>query len=183
MSARIVLIILFIIIMAGLWLPYFYMPKKAAPKVDEIANVPDYIAIDLKQTNFDQSGRISHQVKASKMSMYQELGFTHFEQPQFTIFSDEGVWQLSAAEATLYDGDKLILEQDVTAQNLTPNAMLNLIQAASIEYLISTKLMTSKTAVTMTGPGLTITGQGLDANLDSEVIKLINHTKTSYYDK
>jgi lipopolysaccharide export system protein LptC len=61
--------------------------------------------------------------------------------------------------------------------------MLNLIQAASIEYLISTKLMTSKTAVTMTGPGLTITGQGLDANLDSEVIKLINHTKTSYYDK
>lgn len=183
MSARIVLIILFVIVMAGLWIPYFYMPKKPVPKVDEIASVPDYIAIDLKQTNFDENGRISHQVMASKMSMYQELGFTHFEQPRFTIFSDDGIWQLSAAEATLYDGDKLILEQDVSAQNLTPDAMLNLIEAASIEYLISTKLMTSTTSVTMSGPGLKVTGQGLNANLESEIIKLINHTKTSYYDK
>ena len=115
--------------------------------------------------------------------MYRELGFTHFENPEFTIFSEQGVWRLSAREATLYDDEKLILEQDVMAESLTPNAMLNTIEATAIEYLISTKLMTSTASVTMKGPGLEIIGQGLNANLEEEVIKLINHTKTTYYDQ
>ena len=183
MSARVALTILFTIVMAWLWLPYFFAPKESIQTVEQVASVPDYIATDLKQTNFDQNGGVSHKVTATKMSMYRELGFTHFENPEFTIFSEQGVWRLSAREATLYDDEKLILEQDVMAESLTPNAMLNTIEATAIEYLISTKLMTATASVTMKGPGLEIIGKGLNANLEEEVIKLINHTKTTYYDQ
>lgn len=183
MSARVALTILFTLFMAWLWLPYFFTPKQPKTVVEQVASVPDYIATDLKQTNFDDGGQISHKVMANKMSLYQDLGFTHFENPKFTIFSEQGVWQLSADEATLYDDNKLILEENVIAKSLTPDAMLNTIEADSIEYLISTKLMTSTTEVKMTGPGLEIIGKGLNANLKDEIIKLTNHTKTTYYDQ
>ena len=183
MSARIALTILFTIAMVWLWLPYFFETKKQTPVVEQVASLPDYIATDLKQTNFNDAGAVSHKVMAKKMSMYQDLGFTHFEKPQFTIFSEQGVWQLTADEATLYNNEKLILEQNVVAKSLTTDVMLDTIEAASIEYLISTKVMTSKTEVKMTGPGLEIKGQGLNANLEEQVIQLINHTKTTYYDQ
>lgn len=183
MSARIALTILFTIAMVWLWLPYFFTAKEPKPIVENVASIPDYIATDLKQTNFNESGTVSHKVMARKMSMYQDLGFTHFEKPQFTIFSEQGVWQLTADEATLYNNEKLILEQNVIAKSLTPNIMLNTIEAASVEYLINSKLMTSQSEVKMTGPGLEIKGQGLNANLEEQVIKLINHTKTTYYDQ
>lgn len=183
MSARIALTILFTIAMVWLWLPYFFETKEQAPVVEQIASIPDYIATDLKQTNFNDAGAVSHKVMAKKMSMYQDLGFTHFEKPQFTIFSEQGVWQLTADEATLYNNEKLILEQNVVAKSLTTDVMLDTIEAASIEYLISTKVMTSESEVKMTGPGLEIKGQGLNANLEEQVIQLINHTKTTYYDQ
>lgn len=183
MSARIALTILFTIAMVWLWLPYFFETKEQAPVVEQITSIPDYIATDLKQTNFNDAGSVSHKVMAKKMSMYQDLGFTHFEKPQFTIFSEQGVWQLTADEATLYNNEKLILEQNVVAKSLTTDVMLDTIEAASIEYLISTKVMTSESEVKMTGPGLEIKGQGLNANLEQQVIQLINHTKTTYYDQ
>ncbi|AIY64058.1 LPS export ABC transporter periplasmic protein LptC [Pseudoalteromonas piratica] len=183
MSARIALSILFTIAMLWLWLPYFFAPKEQIQIVKPITNIPDYIATDLKQTYFSDLGTVSHKVTAEKMSMYQELGFTHFVKPQFTIFSEQGVWQLKAEEATLYDNEKLILEQNVIAKSLTTDVMLDTIEAASIEYFISTKIMTSDSEVKMTGPGLEIKGQGLNANLEEQVINLINHTKTTYYDQ
>ena len=85
MSARIALSILFTIAMLWLWLPYFFAPKEQIQIVKPITNIPDYIATDLKQTYFSDLGTVSHKVTAEKMSMYQELGFTHFVKPQFTI--------------------------------------------------------------------------------------------------
>lgn len=183
MSARIALTIIFCIAMAWLWLPHLFTDQKENKPVEPVAVPPDYIATDLKQTNFNTDGVVSHKVMAKKMSMYQSLDFTHFEKPQFTIYSEDGVWQLTADEATLYESERLILEQNVIAKSLTPNAMLDTITAKSVEYSISKKLMTSDTEVKMTGPGLEIIGQGLIANLEQDVVKLINHTKTTYYDQ
>ena len=85
---------------------YFLDEETRSPLPEQVASVPDYIAIDLKQTNFNDNGTISHRVTAAKMAMYQDLGFTHFIDPTFTIFSDHGTWQLTAKEATLYNDNK-----------------------------------------------------------------------------
>lgn len=183
MSARLWLSFAFILIMGWLWYPHLKQQNTTQKNEQNVEVVPDYVAQGLKQTVFNEHGKLSHKVSAKQMEMYQELGFTHFSHPIFTIYSDEGSWQLSAAEATLYDDDRLILEQDVIAINLTPNAMLDKIAASKIVYLLNDKLMQSESAVTMTGPSIKIVGQGLNANLNTEVLDLINHTKTTYYEK
>lgn len=182
-SARIVLCILFIGTMVWLWYPYFNQPAQNQEQQEEVIAKPDYVAIELKQTAYDEQGKISHKVTAVKMELYQQLGFTYFEQPIFTIYNEQQTWQINAQEATLYENNTLILEGDVVAENLTNNAMIKNINADNIEINIDAQTMQSEQPVELTGPNLKITGRGLEADLKAEVIELINHTRTIYYDQ
>ena len=183
--ARLILSALFITVMLWLWYPYLINSTAEQAKTPEIEVFPDYIADELKQTVFDKQGNISHKVTAKKMELYQELGFTHFSKPTFTLFSENDVWAISAAEATLYENNnnkKLILEQDVVAKNLNPVAMVQKITTQQIEIYIQESTMHSDQLTTMIGPNLLITGKGLNADLKEETLELINHTQTIYYD-
>jgi len=93
------------------------------------------------------------------------------------------MWQINAAEATLYENNQLILEGNVTAINLTDNAMIDHINADNIQVDIELQTMSSEQPVELVGPDLKITGRGLKADLKAEVIELINHTRTIYYDQ
>ena len=182
-AARIILSVLFISCMVWLWYPYFTqvdLPQQT--KADIIAK-PDYTAIELKQTAYDENGKISHKVTAARMELYQELGFTFFDKPIFTLYNDKQTWRINANEATLYEGRQLILEGNVVASNLTDNAMIDKINADNIQVDIKLLTMQSEQPVIVTGPNLKITGKGLEADLKTEVIKLINHTRTIYYDQ
>lgn len=182
-SARIILCILFIGTMVWLWYPYFNQPSQVQSELEETIAKPDYVAVALKQTAFDEQGNISHKVTAEKMELYQQLGFTYFEQPIFTIYNEKQTWQINAKEATLYENDTLILEGDVIAKNLTNNAMIEHINADNIEVNIAAQTMHSEQPVELIGANLKITGRGLEADLKAEVIELINHTRTIYYDQ
>ncbi|WP_350636013.1 LPS export ABC transporter periplasmic protein LptC, partial [Pseudoalteromonas sp. GW168-MNA-CIBAN-0100] len=114
----------------------------------------------------------------------EQLGFTLFEKPTFILYDDrQKTWRINADEATLYDERQLILEGNVTAQNLIDGAMIDKITADNIQVDIMLLTMRSEQPVIITGPNLKITGKGLEANLTTEVIKLINHTRTLYYDQ
>ncbi len=182
-NARLLLSIVFTAIMIWLWYPYFSQDNSRPNNSADSIIVPDYIASELKQTSYDESGAISHKVTAEKMELYQELGFTHFSKPTFTLFSEQETWQLSADEATLYENKTLILERNVVAVNLTPEAMIDKITADNIRIDIKSSVMNSEQPVVLTGPNLKITGKGLRADLKAEIIELINHTRTIYYDQ
>ena len=181
--ARILLSIVFVCCMVWLWYPYFNQSTDAISSEDEIIASPDYTAVALKQTAYDEQGKISHKVAAAKMELYQQLGFTFFEQPIFTIYGDQQVWQVKAKEATLYENDQLIFEGDVVAKNLTHNGMIEDIKAENINVDIDKMTMFSNQPVTLTGPNLKITGKGLKADLKTEIVELTNHTRTIYYDQ
>ena len=182
--ARIVLSVLFITCMVWLWYPYFTQVNTVAKADSEVIVKPDYTAIELKQTAFDENGEISHKVTAVKTELYEQLGFTLFEKPTFILYDDrQKTWRINADEATLYDERQLILEGNVTAQNLIDGAMIDKITADNIQVDIMLLTMRSEQPVIITGPNLKITGKGLEANLTTEVIKLINHTRTLYYDQ
>lgn len=182
MSSRIWLTLAFIVAMIWLWRPFLFSEQKPLPT--PIAdNQPDYIAEQLKQRVFDENGKLSHEVTADSMQLYKATQLTEFTKPVFTIYTDEGIWHLSADSARLVGNDKLILEHQVIASNLTPNALIESISAQSIEYGINTKLMVSNHLVTLSGKGMTVAGQGLNADLNQQIIKLINHTETTYYDQ
>ena len=182
-SARLILCVLFVACMVWLWFPYFNQPTTTIQNREDIIAKPDYTAVALKQTAFDEQGKISHKVTADKMELYQQLGFTYFEKPIFTLYNQEQTWQINANEATLYENDQLILEGDVVAKNLTNNAMIDHINADNIQVDIELQTMSSEQPVELIGPNLKITGRGLHADLKAEVIELINHTRTIYYDQ
>ncbi len=182
-SARLILSVLFIACMVWLWYPYFNQTNTEQAVVEDVIAKPDYTAVALKQTAFDEQGKISHKVTAAKMELYQQLGFTYFEEPIFTLYNQQQTWQINAAEATLYENNQLILEGNVTAKNLTDNAMIDHINADNIQVDIELQTMSSEQPVELVGPDLKITGRGLQADLKAEVIELINHTRTIYYDQ
>ena len=182
-SARLILSVLFIGFMAWLWLPYFSQTTTTVKNQEDVIAKPDYTAVALKQTAFDAQGKISHKVTAAKMELYQQLGFTYFEKPIFTLYNQQQTWQINAQEATLYENNQLILEGNVVAKNLTNNAMIEHINADNILVDIEHQTMSSEQPVELIGPNLKITGRGLHADLKAEVIELINHTRTIYYDQ
>jgi lipopolysaccharide export system protein LptC len=182
-AARIILSVLFISCMVWLWYPYFTQVNLPQQTEADIIAKPDYTAIELKQTAYDENGKISHKVTAARMELYQELGFTFFDKPIFTLYNDKQTWRINANEATLYEGRQLILEGNVVASNLTDNVMIDKINADNIQVDIKLLTMQSEQPVIVTGPNLKITGKGLEADLKTEVIKLINHTRTIYYDQ
>jgi lipopolysaccharide export system protein LptC len=182
-AARIILSVLFISCMVWLWYPYFTQVNLPQQTEADIIAKPDYTAIELKQTAYDENGKISHKVTAARMELYQELGFTFFDKPIFTLYNNKQTWRINANEATLYEGRQLILEGNVVASNLTDNAMIDKISADNIQVDIKLLTMQSEQPVIVTGPNLKITGKGLEADLKTEVIKLINHTRTIYYDQ
>jgi lipopolysaccharide export system protein LptC len=181
--ARLVLSVLFIGCMVWLWYPYFTQVSSITSTDSEVLTKPDYTAIGLKQTTFDEQGHISHKVTAAKMELYEQLGFTLFEKPIFILYDDKQTWRINAEEATLYDERQLILEGNVTAVNLVEKAMIDKITADNIQVDIKLLTMHTEQPVVITGPNLKITGKGLEANLQTEVIKLTNHTRTLYYDQ
>ena len=182
-AARIILSVLFISCMVWLWYPYFTQVNLPQQTEADIIAKPDYTAIELKQTAYDENGKISHKVTAARMELYQELGVTFFDKPIFTLYNNKQTWRINANEATLYEGRQLILEGNVVASNLTDNAMIDKINADNIQVDIKLLTMQSEQPVIVTGPNLKITGKGLEADLKTEVIKLINHTRTIYYDQ
>lgn len=182
-AARIILSVLFISCMVWLWYPYFTQVNLPQQTEADIIAKPDYTAIELKQTAYDENGKISHKVTAARMELYQELGFTFFDKPIFTLYNNKQTWRINANEATLYEGRQLILEGNVVASNLTDNVMIDKINADNIQVDIKLLTMQSEQPVIVTGPNLKITGKGLEADLKTEVIKLINHTRTIYYDQ
>jgi len=182
-AARIILSVLFISCMVWLWYPYLIQPSAVIQAEPQEIAKPNYTAIELKQTVYDESGKISHKVTAAKMELYQQLGFTFFEKPIFTLYNDKQTWRINADEATLYESKLLILEGNVIANNLTDNAMIDKITADNIQVDIKQSTMSSAQPVIITGPNLQITGKGLEADLKAEVIKLINHTRTIYYEQ
>jgi lipopolysaccharide export system protein LptC len=182
-AARIILCVAFVSCMIWLWLPYFTQSTLPQKTESEVLAKPDYTASALKQTAFDEQGAISHKVTAEKMELYQQLGFTHFEKPIFTLYNNTQAWRINAEEATLYENKQLILEGNVVAKNLTDNAMIEKINADNIHVDINLLTMSSEQPVIVTGPNLKIMGKGLQADLKAEVIELINHTRTIYYDQ
>lgn len=181
--ARLALIVAFIGLMTWLWLPYFNQADTQLIEPQDSFAVPDYVAHDLSQTSYNKQGGLSHKVTAKQMELFTELGFTHFKQPVFTLYNKDKHWQLSADKATLYDNNRLVLEYNVVAKNLQPNALIEQINTNLIEIDIDGATMSSSHQVTLTGPAVNIVAKGLTADMNTEIIELINHTRTIYYDQ
>ncbi|WP_199609761.1 LPS export ABC transporter periplasmic protein LptC [Flocculibacter collagenilyticus] len=181
---RVLLILVFLVVMALMWLPYMKTtPLTSQPEVESDFN-PDYTAASLVHSMYAPDGRLSHKIRSERMAHYQELGFTRFYNALFTIYdhNEQNHWQIRADEAVLFD-DRIELDNNVVATSLNQDSYLKTINAEYIEVSFVQKTMLSDQDVEMLGDQFVMKGKGLRANLYSKSFKLINHVRTVYHNE
>ncbi|WP_416306232.1 LPS export ABC transporter periplasmic protein LptC [Neptunicella sp. SCSIO 80796] len=143
---------------------------------------PNYQANEMQSTLYDKQGNINHLVYAQHMEHYQLLGFTLFEHPQYTIFTQEQdrPWKISATEGTLYDDNRLHLEDNVIVQSMDKEGFVQTMQTDFIEINLDSRTLTSDQIVTITGKNYVMQGTGFSANLDKRTFELLNHVKSTF---
>jgi lipopolysaccharide export system protein LptC len=142
---------------------------------------PDFVAYQLTRRSFDQQGNLSGQVKASQMSHFEQLGQIQFEQPDYTLY-DERLprWQVSSRQGVFYQDNKVILEQNVVVNNLHADEMFRQIQTEQLSMSLDTQLLQTELPVRILGQSFQINGQGLQADLTTQKLRLFKHQGTVY---
>jgi lipopolysaccharide export system protein LptC len=160
------------------WIETAYQPKQA-PIEREL--VPDFVAYDLTRRSFDKDGNLTGQVKAAQMAHFEQLGQIQFDQPAYTLYENRlPRWQISSATGVFYQDNKVILEQNVQVNNLHQDEMFRQIQTEQLEMLLDTQLLQTDHPVLVLGQSFQIHGQGLQADLVTQKLRLYKHQGTVY---
>ena len=176
------ILILFIIVLA-IYVPGWIEtePDVAVSDQDE-AWQPNYQASNMRSTFYNKLGEINHLVFARKMEHYQLLGFTSFEQPQYTIYvsSEPNPWRVTADEGTLYEDNLIRLETDVEIITTDSQGFVRKITTSFLEINLDEKTMMSDQAVKIEGQNYVINSNGFTANLETQQYEFKDHVQTVY---
>lgn len=166
----------------GLSIPNWLNEEEVVPTAQtEEAWVPNYQALTMLSTLYDEDGKISHQVYAEKMEHFELLGFTLFKQPKYTLFTDKAApWNITANEGTLYDDQRLQFETDVEISGLDDNNQAQNVSSQFVEINLSDKSMSSDQYVNISGANYVINSNGFKANLETQQYELFDHVKTVF---
>jgi len=165
-----------------LYLPILFEEEPEVNKPEgDIVLEPNYKAINLNSRLYDKAGKLSHQVAADKMEHYEELGFTVFENPVYTLYMEDGQpWQVSASEATLYGNSRIQLEREVKIVNLRSEEFVKEITTEYIEIDLQAKTLSSDQEVMIKGVNYYVTSIGLFGNLSTQQYELRDHVQTQF---
>ena len=95
---------------------------------------PAYKAKNLTTTLYNQEGQLNHKVFATSMEHYDQLGFVLFQQPKYTLYTENASspWVVTAQEGTLYNNELIQLENSVVIENQTSD---DFVKSLSTEYI------------------------------------------------
>jgi len=143
---------------------------------------PNYRARNMKSTLYSNNGNINHEVFATSMEHYDILGFTIFEQPEYTIYTDEtdSPWQILSEEGTLYGDERIELEQNVLIKSLNTQDFVQTIATSYLEIDLIHKTASSDEDVVITGESFVINSKGFRVNLLTKKLELRDHVETIY---
>ena len=155
-------------------------PVQAAPAPS--STKPDYIAVNLTRTVYDTNGQRTQRLTADKMTFYKAQDKAVFKAPLLMLQSSEnkGRWRISSESGILYNNQRLLLEQNVNAVNLTLTDPIDQITGDHIRIDTQASTMHSEHPVNLYGDGVVITGSEMTADLNQEHIELKKHAKTTY---
>jgi len=147
---------------------------------------PSYIAYNLSNDRFDDSGAITHQVFASKATSYSEQDITIFENPKVIIYikneQDNSVtsWQVTSEDGTLTGDNTLVLSNDVWVKNLSLDQLVQTMSTEKLTILLTEKEISSELLVHWQGPQMEQQGVGMWASLVSEELIVKKQIKAVY---
>lgn len=168
-----------------LYMPILFEEEEAqSNNNDDSPLVPNYQAINLNSKLYDENGRLSHQVAATKMEHFDELGFAVFDDPIYTLYLDNGEpWQVTADEGTLYSNNRIQLEKNVRIVNLRTDEYIKEITTEYIEIDLQNKTLSSDQTVNILGVDYQVKSIGLFGDLATQQYELKEHVQTQFYPK
>ncbi len=154
--------------------------KQADVFFDELT--PEFIAEHLKSDIFGDNGQLNYVINADRMEHYADLAVTHFEQPKYTLYPKNNAlpWKMSANEATLYDNNRVILENRVRLYATDKNSLIQEINGKHLELDLKTNIISSEHTILIKGKGFTMYGSGLIVDLNTTQMTLTEHVQTIY---
>jgi len=144
---------------------------------------PDFIADNLRTTEYNQQGFVASRVSAEHMEHYASSDITHFSKPVYLIYPENGKaqWQLSADRGQLNKNtSKVILENNVVIDAIDIEEPLQSLSTQAVTVDLTTMIGTSQEMVYITGKGFMIQGLGLHADLNSQKLSLLSQIEGTY---
>ena len=154
--------------------------KKEQNITDEMT--PDFIAETLNSNIYNAKGKLTYIINAQRMEHYEGLSITHFEFPQYTLFSknNETPWKLKANEGTLYSNNRVRLENRVTLKATDPTSLIQKIHGRYLELDLNTNIISSEQTIVIEGEDFTMYGSGLIIDLNTKQMTLTEHVQTIF---
>ncbi len=143
---------------------------------------PDFIAETLNSETFSASGQLSYIIDAQRMEHYAQLAVTHFEFPKYTLYpkSHDAPWKISANEGTLYNNNRVKLENSVTLISTDTSSLIQEIHGKYLELDLNTNIISSEKKIEIKGLDFTMYGSGLIVDLNTKQVTLTKHEQTIY---
>ncbi|MGB6138143.1 MAG: LPS export ABC transporter periplasmic protein LptC [Shewanella sp.] len=144
---------------------------------------PDFIADNLRTIEFNKEGLIASKVTAKHMEHYASSDITHFTEPVYLIYPENGKaqWQLSADRGQLNkQTNKVILENNVIIDAIDIEEPLQSLSTQTVTLDLSTMIGSSEEMVYIEGKGFMIQGLGLHADLNAQKLSLLSKVEGTY---
>ncbi|AZQ85819.1 LPS export ABC transporter periplasmic protein LptC [Colwellia sp. Arc7-635] len=175
-------IILFIIAISTYGLLEWYGAQEETTDILERTDNPEFIAENLNSDVYKASGALAYNVEAQRMEHYEKLEVTHFEYPRYTLYpkNDKPTWQITANEGTLYDNNRVKLENRVRLIATDKESLIQEVHGKNLEMDLKTNIISSEQTILILGKGFTMYGSGLIVDLNTTQMTLTEHVQTIY---
>ncbi|MCL1114613.1 MULTISPECIES: LPS export ABC transporter periplasmic protein LptC [Shewanella] len=171
----------------GLALALYWQTQIKRSEMDAIKVVgverPDFIADDLRTTQFNEQGLIESRVTAEHMEHYASSDITHFTKPVYLIYPENGKaqWQLSADQGQLNkQSNQISLENNVIIDAIDIEEPLQSLTTNDVSLDLTTMIGSSQDMVYIKGKGFMIQGLGLHADLNTQKLSLLSQVEGTY---
>jgi LPS export ABC transporter protein LptC len=147
-----------------------------------VSQINSYM-VNTNTTIFDLDGQVKYTLISAKVTHDDVDNTTLLEQPQATSAAKSGPpWQLSADQGKVINkGDIIYLTGHVKIDQPTGQGSEDVtLLTSELTYYPNRKFAETQAPVTITQPGLTVTGIGMTADLDKGKIDLIKQSKGEY---
>lgn len=182
MNKRKIIPFILLLLVFLLWL--YIKPETNLP--EQPKQQLNYIAYDVSNIHFDETGAIGHEIFSDKATSFASEDMTVFEHPKLIVYikneksSEPTVWQISSENGTLYQQNKLVLTKNVWLKNLSLDQLVQTMNTEELTILLDKKEISSERLVTWQGPQMQQQGVGMWASLISEELIVKDKIKAVY---
>ena len=176
---------LFIAVVLAAISGWYYVSSDTQYSLDRqtLSHMPDVIAQQVHLTQYDENGRVKHDMISNKMIHQQADDRYVFMSPKILIIGDKQTapWKITAKRALSLNGSELIeLIDTVHLYQRIDGNKFNEIITNQLYYKPTQKLAYTDKPIEFNQPGTKIKAIGMRANLDKKQVRLLSQAQGAF---